>query len=244
GDHQHAVAVEPAPRDVGADLRLVLVIGRDDLDRLAEHALAEILGRHLGGDDRALAAEIGIGAALVAEHADLDRFGLRRGRAGEREGERRRGETGSENAHDFLPLCRATVRAAASCRTWHGTGRGGRKGREISAWQAEEQPYRAFRKKRRYGFLQMESFTPGTQARLGSFRQSKVRICGDSGTAPPQNPRSATIALNCHRTDEAAFSRMQTPAELNRRASVTGPTHFRRGTTLHRRLILVLAFVV
>ena len=37
---------------------------------------------------------------------------------------------------------------------------------------------------------------------------------------------------------------MQTPAELNRRASVTGPTHFRRGTTLHRRLILVLAFVV
>src|SRR6185312_16706007 len=175
GDHQHAVAVEPAPRDVGADLRLVLVIGRDDLDRLAEHALAEILGRHLGGDDRALAAEIGIGAALVAEHADLDRFGLRRGRAGEREGERRRGETGSENAHDFLPLCRATVRAAASCRTWHGTGRGGRKGREISAWQAEEQPYRAFRKKRRYGFLRMEpcSFTPGTQAawaRSGSQR--------------------------------------------------------------------------
>src|SRR6185312_16888729 len=33
-----------------------------------------------------------------------------------REGERHRAETGSENAHDFLPLCRATVHAIASCR--------------------------------------------------------------------------------------------------------------------------------
>ena len=47
--------VVPAPRDAGADIRLELMVGRDDRDRLAQHLAAEILDRHLRRRDRALA---------------------------------------------------------------------------------------------------------------------------------------------------------------------------------------------
>ena len=47
-----------ADREVG----LVLVIGGDHLDLLAEHLAAEILDRHLRGFNRILAAVVGIDA--------------------------------------------------------------------------------------------------------------------------------------------------------------------------------------
>src|SRR5690242_14600918 len=40
--------VEPLARLRRGDVGLVLMVGRDDLDRLAEHLPAEILDRHLG----------------------------------------------------------------------------------------------------------------------------------------------------------------------------------------------------
>ena len=46
-----AVEVEPAPRDSGTDIGLVLMIGGDDLDRYAVNLVAELLGRHLRGLD-------------------------------------------------------------------------------------------------------------------------------------------------------------------------------------------------
>jgi hypothetical protein len=64
--------VIPAPRDRARQIRLVLVVGGDDLDLLAEHLAAEILDRHLGGFQRIFAAVIGIDAGLVVEDADLD----------------------------------------------------------------------------------------------------------------------------------------------------------------------------
>ena len=44
------------------EIGLVLVIGGDEFDLLAEHLAAEILDRHLGGFERILAAVIGVDA--------------------------------------------------------------------------------------------------------------------------------------------------------------------------------------
>ena len=70
--HVDFFRVEPAPRNRRADVGLVLVIGNDDLDRLAEHRAANIFDRHARGDDRARAAQVGVEAGLVVEHADAD----------------------------------------------------------------------------------------------------------------------------------------------------------------------------
>jgi hypothetical protein len=64
--------VVPARRDRRADIGLVLVIGEDDLDRLAQHGAAEILRGHARGDHRSLSGQISVDARLVVEHSDLD----------------------------------------------------------------------------------------------------------------------------------------------------------------------------
>ena len=72
GDHVDALLVEPFARLLGADVRLVLVIGTEHFDVLAQYFAAEIGHRHPGGFDRTLAAEVGIQARHVGQHADLD----------------------------------------------------------------------------------------------------------------------------------------------------------------------------
>ena len=69
--HVDLADLEPFPRDGRADIGLVLMVGIDDLDRLAEHGAAEILHRHACGHHRAGTAQIGIEARLIVEHADL-----------------------------------------------------------------------------------------------------------------------------------------------------------------------------
>jgi hypothetical protein len=67
-----ALGVVPLARDVGADVGLVLVVGRDDLHlefRLV--LLLEILDGELGRDDRAGTADVGVQARHVVQHADL-----------------------------------------------------------------------------------------------------------------------------------------------------------------------------
>ena len=61
-DRIDLVHVKPFSGDIGADVRLVLVIGRDDLDLVAALFDARILDRQLGGNDRALAGEVRIKA--------------------------------------------------------------------------------------------------------------------------------------------------------------------------------------
>ena len=58
-DDVDVVDVEPLPRDVGADVRLVLMIGADDLDLQAVGGGIEILDREPGGDHRAGPADLG-----------------------------------------------------------------------------------------------------------------------------------------------------------------------------------------
>ena len=80
-DDVDAVGVVPLPGDVRADVGLVLVVGRDDLDLDALVRRLEVLDRHAGGDHRAFAREVGIEAGAVVQDADLDRdLGLRRPR--------------------------------------------------------------------------------------------------------------------------------------------------------------------
>jgi hypothetical protein len=55
-----------------AHVRLVLVVGEDDLDLEALGGGTEILDRHPRGDHRALARQIGVEARLVVEDSDLD----------------------------------------------------------------------------------------------------------------------------------------------------------------------------
>ena len=72
GHHVDLALVEPAARQVGGHVRLVLVIGEHQLDRLAEHLAAHLLDREARGRDGALAGQVGIDARQVVEHADLD----------------------------------------------------------------------------------------------------------------------------------------------------------------------------
>src|SRR5205823_5741424 len=62
-----ALGVVPAPRDADADVGLVLVVGGDDVDRLAGGLAAVILHRHLRGDDGAYALIGRKHAGLVVE---------------------------------------------------------------------------------------------------------------------------------------------------------------------------------
>ena len=65
--------VEPPVDDVGGDVRLVLVVGVDELDRLAQRLAAEVLDRHARRGDAAHAREVGVDAGLIVDDADLDR---------------------------------------------------------------------------------------------------------------------------------------------------------------------------
>ncbi len=99
-DHVDVLDIIPAPRNGTAEIRLVLVIGGDDFDLLAEHLAAEILDRHLGGLERPFAAVIGVDPRLIVQDADLD--ALRRGRRGQQKTTRRNGGQQSR-LHLFLP---------------------------------------------------------------------------------------------------------------------------------------------
>ncbi len=65
------ICIEPLPRDPDRDVGLVLMISRNDLDRLAQHRVVKIFRGEFCGGDRTGPAEIAT-AAVVAEHADAD----------------------------------------------------------------------------------------------------------------------------------------------------------------------------
>src|SRR5207302_5033991 len=73
-EHIDLLDVDPLLADIGADVGLVLVIGRDQVDLPALGEKAGILDRHLRGDGRAGAANISVEAGLVAETSHLDDF--------------------------------------------------------------------------------------------------------------------------------------------------------------------------
>ena len=86
--------VVPLARDRGGDVRLVLVIGADQLHVEAEMRL-HLVDRELRRGDRGGTGIVTIGAAEIGQHTELDdRPGLRHGRAGS--GSREGGGTGKQ----------------------------------------------------------------------------------------------------------------------------------------------------
>ena len=72
----------------GRDIGLVLVVGRQQLDGLAQYLAAKVVNRHLYGNGTVLAFHIGIKAGHVGDEADLDFFLCHDGgREGRRQGE-------------------------------------------------------------------------------------------------------------------------------------------------------------
>src|SRR5436190_11845516 len=104
--------INPAPRDRRADVRLVLVVGEDDLGLETFRFPGEILRRHLGSDERALAGLIGKRTGKVAQYPDLDLVvrNLRRGDTAEGH-EGRKGRRPDQMSHRTLPLIRRSGRS-------------------------------------------------------------------------------------------------------------------------------------
>ena len=70
GDHVHAIDIEPAVCHRSADVRLVLVIAGDDLDRRVVDLAAELLGGHLRRLDRAVTGVLFVNARQIGQHPD------------------------------------------------------------------------------------------------------------------------------------------------------------------------------
>src|SRR5262249_44571320 len=104
--------VDPRAHDVRPDVRLVQMVGTDDLNLHALDGGAEILDRHARGDHGPLAAQVGIGARHVIHDADLDgAVGVLCLRPEAPEGDRERRET-DQPSHWVSPL--RTFRILAS----------------------------------------------------------------------------------------------------------------------------------
>ena len=97
--------VVPLARLAGRDVGLVLVVGGDDLDRLAGDLAAEVVDRHLRRLDGALAAEIGIEAGQIRQHADLD--GVAGDLCQRRRGHRREADGGEKKRFIVLAIHRS-----------------------------------------------------------------------------------------------------------------------------------------
>ena len=79
-DRPHAALVIPLPGDGEADVDLVLMVGDEEFDRIAEHRAAEIPDRHSRHFDAARPREVGIGTGLVVHHPDGEALGRARRR--------------------------------------------------------------------------------------------------------------------------------------------------------------------
>ena len=111
-----ALGLDPLPRDVGADVGLVLVVGEDDFDRPAQHLAAEILDRHARGVDRAHAGQIRVQSRLVVEDTELDRLLRDRGGGQPRSPQQERERGDNVATHENPPLAVATAECRSSWR--------------------------------------------------------------------------------------------------------------------------------
>ena len=97
------ILIDPSARDAGPDVRLVLVIGRDDLHLEIGVLLHEVFGGHLRSRDRSLASIVGIRPGSIVEHADLDGPRLGECRADDKQMARAKFPAGRDRLFKFLP---------------------------------------------------------------------------------------------------------------------------------------------
>ena len=72
GDDIDTAPVEPFAGNRRRNVRLVLMVGSDDLDGDTAGGSAQILDRHTGRQDRSGSADISDNAALITHHTDDD----------------------------------------------------------------------------------------------------------------------------------------------------------------------------
>jgi hypothetical protein len=113
-DHLDALVVEHVAGDVGGQVSLVEMVGRQHLDLASQHLAAKIFDGHLGRGLAAGAGDVGIEARHVEDAADLQwRLVL-----GLRGGARTQGKRCGKNARQNMlhrkrpPLSRRTLMAA------------------------------------------------------------------------------------------------------------------------------------
>src|SRR5580692_5529073 len=117
GNRIDAFEIEPASRNARADVGLVLVIGRNDLNRHAVYLVIELFRGDLGGFDRAHAGASLIGSGKIGEDADLDLAARHLGVGGGNEKQERSGGAAGGEAHVFPPkACREYPRSPARSR--------------------------------------------------------------------------------------------------------------------------------
>ena len=97
-DRPHPARVIPLPRDGEADIDLVLMIGDEEFDRLAQHGAAEILDRHARALRAARSRQIGVRAGLIVENADPEGFVGARGRGGGKRQKEKEGESSPKHS--------------------------------------------------------------------------------------------------------------------------------------------------
>ncbi len=128
--HFDALVVEHVAGDVGGEIGLVEMIGRDDLDLAAEHLAAEILHRHLRGHLAAGPGDVGVETGHVEDAAELERRLCLRQRRGGRH-RQRCGENACDNPfHEGLPSAPHCLRLHSCCRdhaAWHPQRQGARR---------------------------------------------------------------------------------------------------------------------
>ena len=134
-DDVDAVVLDPLPRDVGADVGLVLVVGEDDFDRPAQHLAAVILDRHARGVDRAHAGQIRVQSRLVVEDTELHRLLRDRGGGEPRSPQHERERGDNVATHENPPLAVATAECWSCWRDRTGEEHHCKAGRWQRAWE-------------------------------------------------------------------------------------------------------------
>ncbi|MOA07909.1 hypothetical protein D3C78_1276390 [compost metagenome] len=101
-DHVHLLLVIPLACFAGADVGLVLVVGKHHVDGEFRLGLGlEVIDRHLGGDHRAFARQFGKNPVHIGQHPDLDHTaGDLRGRRGRSHWKEGRSSSGQQKRTD------------------------------------------------------------------------------------------------------------------------------------------------
>ena len=99
-DHVDAAGFDPLAGLDHGNVGLVLVVRDNDLDGLAQHRAAEVIDRHAHRLDLGHAADIGVDARQVGNHADPHRTvgDLRHACTGQREAQRQKRQQGEGRA--------------------------------------------------------------------------------------------------------------------------------------------------
>jgi len=117
GDHVDVLSVEPVSSEIRGDVRLVCVVGGDNLDRLTQHLTTEIANGHSNRKDCSWPCDVRKKSGHVRKHADLyDIVGYLGGCIGRGAGKARYAGNRRSQERNFRDPHRGTLRLLAMVR--------------------------------------------------------------------------------------------------------------------------------